>query len=118
MSNYFFQSDQTLILGDIPKFFYGLRRTAEGQLYLSRVNQLNNDDAIEINVAGDEEDNFTEFEAGSDFFEGRNINHDIVYNNLKYEQYRWDNRSVLYYVNDNGELIMRINQKYTYPTGI
>ena len=57
MSNYFFQSDQTMMLGDIPKFFYGLRRTAQGQLYLSKVNQLSNDDAIEINVAGDEQAN-------------------------------------------------------------
>jgi hypothetical protein len=41
-----------------------------------------------------------------------------VYDNLKWEQYRWDNRSLLYYVNDNGELIVRINQTYVYPTGI
>jgi hypothetical protein len=73
---------------------------------------------VEINVAGPLEDNYEEYEAGIDFYEGRDVNHNIVYANLKYEQYRWDNRSVYYYINDNGELILRINQSYTYPSGI
>ena len=118
MSNYFFGSDQQAILGDVPKYFYGIRRTASGQLYLSRVNQLDQNAQIEINVPGDELENFTGYEEGIDFFEGRNVKHEIVYDNLKYEQYRWDNRSLLYYVNDNGELVLRINQKYDYPSGI
>jgi hypothetical protein len=118
MSNYFFTSDQQALLGDVPKYFYGIRRTEEGSLYFVRVNQLNNSEIVEINVAGPLEDNFEEYEAGIDFYEGRDVNHDIVYANLKYEQYRWDNRSVYYYINDNGELILRINQSYTYPVGI
>jgi hypothetical protein len=117
-SNYYFQADQQAILGDAPKYFYGIRRTASGQLYLSRVNQLDQNAQIEINVSGDELENFTGYEEGIDFFEGRNVKHEIVYDNLKYEQYRWDNRSLLYYVNDNGELVLRINQKYDYPSGI
>lgn len=117
-NNYFFGTDPADILGDVPQFFYGLRRTEEGQLYLGKVNQLNSNDVLEINVAGPEEDNFDGYEAGIDFYEGRNVKHQIVYPNLKWEQYRWDTRSLLYYVNDNGELIVRINQKYDYPTGI
>jgi len=31
---------------------------------------------------------------------------------------RWDSRSLYYYINDEGQLVVRINQKYTYPTGI
>ena len=117
-TNYYFKADQNELIGDSPKYFYGLRRTTEGQLYLTRVNQLDQNDQMEINISGDDEDNYTDFEVGVDFYEGRNVNHDIVYANLKHEQYRWDNRSLLYYVNDNGELVVRINQKYTYPTGI
>lgn len=117
-SNYFFGSDQEAIIGTAPKYFYGIRRTDQGQLYFVRVNQLDQNDQIEINVPGDAEDNYNDFEVGIDFFEGRNANHEIVFDNLKYEQYRWDNRSLLYYVNDNGELVVRINQAYTYPTGI
>lgn len=117
-SNYFFQSDQESVIGDSPRFFYGLRRTETGQLYLGKVDQLKQEDQLEINVAGPEEDNFTGYENGIDFYEGRNVKHELVYANLKWEQYRWDNRSLLYYVNDNGELIVRINQAYTYPTGV
>jgi hypothetical protein len=118
MSNYFFTSDQQALLGNLPKYFYGIRRTEEGSVYLAKVNQLSNSDTVEVNVAGPLEDNYEEYEAGIDFYEGRDVNHNIVYANLKYEQYRWDNRSVYYYINDNGELILRINQSYTYPSGI
>ena len=38
----------------------------------------------------------------------------IGYENLNYEQFRWDDRNISYYVNAEGELIVRINQKYTY----
>jgi len=118
MSNYFFTSDQQALLGNLPKYFYGIRRTEEGSVYLAKVNQLSNSDTVEVNVAGPLEDNYEEYEAGIDFYEGRDVNRNIVYANLKYEQYRWDNRSVYYYINDNGELILRINQSYTYPSGI
>jgi hypothetical protein len=117
MSNYFFGNTQEQVLGNAPKFFYGLRRTAEGSLYFARINQLSND-SLTINNPGDPLENFDEFEVGIDFYEGRNANHEIVFENLKYEQYRWDNRSLFYYVNENGELVVRINQSYTYPTGI
>jgi hypothetical protein len=118
MSNYFFTSDQQALLGNLPKYFYGIRKTEEGSIYFAKINQLSNSDTVEINVAGPLEDNYEEYEAGIDFYEGRDVNHNIVYANLKYEQYRWDNRSVYYYINDNGELILRINQSYTYPSGI
>jgi hypothetical protein len=117
MSNYFFGNTQEQVLGNAPKFFYGLRRTAEGSLYFARINQLSNE-SLTINNPGDPLENFDEFEVGIDFYEGRNANHEIVFENLKYEQYRWDNRSLFYYVNENGELVVRINQSYTYPTGI
>ena len=37
---------------------------------------------------------------------------------LNYEQFKWDNRSVLYYIDDEGQLVLRINEDYTYPTGV
>jgi hypothetical protein len=117
MSNYFFGNTQEQVLGDIPKFFYGIRRTEEGSLYFVRINQLG-DETLTINNPGDAQDNFEDFEAGIDFFEGRNVNHEIIYPNLKYEQYKWENRNLYYYVNSNGELVVRIDQKYTYPSGI
>lgn len=117
MSNYFFGNTQEQVLGDVPKYFYGLRRTEDGSLFFARINQLSGE-SLTINNPGDVENNYDDFEAGVDFFEGRNANHEIVYENLKYEQYRWENRNLYYYINDNGELVVRIDQKYTYPTGI
>ena len=57
-------------------------------------------------------------EVGIDFLEGRDVNHDVVYGNLTYEQYRWDNRNLYYYIDDDGQLVVRISEEYLYPTGI
>ena len=55
-----------------------------------------------------------EHQAFSDFIEGIDVNHDPVFANLRYQQYRWDDRSIFYYINDDGELVARINDSYTY----
>lgn len=96
------------------RFFYGLRRTDEGELFLSKADQLKIEDSITINNPGDPAQNYLSFEQGQDFYEGRDVNHDLVYENLNYEQFRWDNRNIQYYVDSQGELIVRINQNYTY----
>ena len=106
------------VLGGQPRYFYGLRRTDDGDLYFSRVDQLIGEDSIEINLPGDPNDNFEDFEVGVDFYEGRDAYHNIVFENLNYEQYRWDDRSIYYYIDDDGQLVARVNAVYTYPTGI
>ena len=73
---------------------------------------------VQVNEPGDPANNFNEFEQGVDFFEGRDQNHEIVCSNLKYEQMRWDNRHVNYYINDAGEFVMRLNNLYTSLTDI
>ncbi len=117
-SNYVFGRDPNELIGDQPRYFYALRRTDEGELYFSRVNQLSREDAIEINTIGDYEDNYNDFQVGVDFFEGRDVYHNLVYQNLNYEQYRWDDRSMYYYIDDDGQLIIRTNTKYQYPSGV
>jgi len=96
------------------RFFYGLRRTDNGELFIAKADQLKSTDSITINKSGDPADNFKNFSEGQDFLEGRDVNHNLVYKNLNYEQFHWDNRNVLYYVNAEGELVVRINQNYTY----
>ena len=73
------------------RYFYGLRRTEQGELFFTKVDQLDPNEVVQINKPGDPEKNFNEFEQGIDFFEGRDQNHEIVYENLIYEQMRWDN---------------------------
>ena len=96
------------------RFLYGLRRTDKGELFFGRLDQFNDNDSLSINKPGDVENQYNDFVEGQDFFEGRDVDHELLYDNLNYEQYRWDNRNIYYYVNDEGELVARINQKQTY----
>jgi hypothetical protein len=101
-------------MGGEPRFFYGLRRTDDGTLYFVRSDTLLGSDTVQINAPGDINNDFIDFSSGADFFEGRDVYHNIVYPNLNYEQMRWDNRSIYYYVNSNGELVARIGAAYSY----
>ena len=103
------------INGAIPdRYFYGLRRTDDGELFISKMDQMSTVDEVTINKPGDPSQNYPSFESGQDFYEGRDVDHNLVYENLNYEQFRWDGRNISYYVNDEGELIARVNHSFTY----
>ena len=103
------------INGAIPdRFFYGLRRTDNGELFVGKMDQMSTTDSITINTPGDPTQNYPSFDEGQDFYEGRNVNHDLVYNNLNYEQFRWDGRNISYHIDSDGELVARINHSFTY----
>jgi hypothetical protein len=118
MSNYFLGNEKSDLKGDSPNYLYAFRRTDDGELYLAKINQLSRVDSITINNEGDPADNFTEFETGVDFFEGRDVYHNLTYENLNYEQYRWDDRNIYYYIDSSGNLVIRTDMKYQYPSGI
>ena len=117
-SNYYIGTTPSESLGDSPKYFYGIRRNEDGELFLVRSDQLRDFDAVEINNPESVEETFDDFEAGVNYFDGVDVNHNIVYSGLKYTQYKWDDRSIFYYVDSNGNLVMRINKAYAYPDGI
>tara|TARA_B100000586_G_C19861839_1_gene323185 strand:- start:189 stop:536 length:348 start_codon:yes stop_codon:yes gene_type:complete len=96
------------------RYFYGLRRTSEGELFISKVDLLELKDGVQVNRPGAVSDNFNDFSRGVDFFDGRDGQHRKNYKNLVYEQYKWDGRNIFYYVNTDGELVLRINEQYTY----
>jgi hypothetical protein len=102
-----------------PKFFYGLRRTDDGLLYFGKIDQLADNqeaDVITINVAGPNAENFEDFSYGTDYFDGRlQSDHSRPYENLYWDQYRWDTKNCYYYINANGELVARVNKEYIYP---
>lgn len=103
------------INGAIPdRFFYGLRRTDNGELFIGKMDQMSTTDGVTINKPGDPTKNYPSFEEGQDFYEGRDVNHNLVYENLNYEQFKWDGRNISYYVNDEGELVARVNHSFTY----
>lgn len=118
MSNYYLGTSPENILGDTPRYFYALRKNSNGSLYFIKNDNIKDSQSIDINNPGESSENYTDFEVGVDFYEGINVNHLEEFANLKYPQYRWDDRSIFYYVNSEGELVARINQGYTYPTGL
>ena len=113
-NNYYLGVDPLSRLGDSPRFFYGLRKNANGSIFLQRVDQMKGEGSVEINYPGDEASNYTDFEVGVDFFEGIDINHNEVFENLKYQQYRWDDRAIFYYIDEDGQLVAKINQSHNY----
>jgi hypothetical protein len=101
------------------RFFYALRRTEEGDLFFSRLDQLTDLDVIQVNAPGDSGDDWEFFEIGIDFVDGRDKDtRERPFKNLIFDQYRWDSRNMFYYINEEGELVVRINQPYTYPEDV
>lgn len=117
-SNYYLGTSPLESLGDSPRYFYGMRRNNDGELFFIRSDQLKDLGDVELNTPGSIGETFEDFEAGIDYLDGIDSDHNIIYDNLKYPQYKWDDRSIFYYVDAQGQLVMRINRSYTYPTGI
>lgn len=105
------------ILGDgQSRFFYGLRRLDDGTLFFTKVDQISSTASISVNVSGPNTNNFEDFEYGVDYYDGRSAtDHSRPYPNLYFDQYRWDNKNCAYYIDSQGNLVVRVNQPYTYP---
>ncbi len=117
MSDYYVGAvDFKAILGDNnPRYFLALRRSEEGDLYFAKIDQVKDTDSITVNTVGPTSENFEDFEYGVDYFDGRlEADHSRPYENLYWDQYRWDDRNCYYYIDNNGELTVRINQVYEY----
>jgi len=116
MSYYAGQTNIADILGsDNPRYFYALRRDEQGLLYFAKIDQLKDTGTIVINNPGLNQNDFSDFEYGVDFFDGRlDEDHSRPYENLYFDQYRWDNKNIFYYINDNGEFVVRVNETYPY----
>lgn len=107
-------SSQDLLDAVTYRYFYGLRRTDDGELFLNKVDQLSKNDVLQVNNPGLPEENFDQVNEGQDFFEGRDVFHELLYDNLKYEQFRWDSRFLYYYVDEEGLLSVKINEPHSY----
>lgn len=118
MAGYIGNTYSDALAGVGKKYFYGLRRTDDGELFIGKIDQLSPTDSLIVNKPGDSDQNYQNFSEGQDFYEGRNINHDIVYENLNYEQYKWDDKNIFYYVDDEGQLTARVGQAYTYDNTV
>jgi len=118
MSYYIGTGPADVINSFIKRYFYGMRRNDDGEMFLLKSDQQKGgEDAITINEVGEATGNFPDFEEGINYLDGINETHDIVYSNLRYQQLKWDNRSLLYYVDDEGYLVLKVSEKHTYPAG-
>jgi hypothetical protein len=119
MSYYIGTSPEAVVNGFIKRYFYGLRRNDDGELFLIRVDQLRGEGSVVVNDIGIGENNFLDFEEVIDFLEGIDADHDIVHPNLRYTQLKWDGRLLTYYIDPvDGQFIARISQDYSYPENI
>jgi hypothetical protein len=121
MTYYVGNNAQDVLNGFIKRYFYGIRRNDDGELFFIRIDQMQTgaENSVVINDIGDSEENFPFFEEGIDYLDGIDIEHNIVYDNLRYPQMKWEGRSLLYYVDpDDGQLIVRISDSYDYPENI
>lgn len=117
-ANYYLGVDPNEVLGDSPRYFYGMRKNQDGELFLVRSDQLKDTDSIELNISGSAAETFQDFEAGINFLDGIDADHNVVFDNLKYPQYKWDDRPLFYYIDSQGQLVIRINRGFIYPEGI
>jgi len=119
MTYYVGSNPQDVLSGFIKRYFYGLRRNDDGELFLVRVDQLTGDAVAVINDIGIDENNFLDFEEGINFLEGIDQNHDVVHPNLRYTQFKWDGRPLTYFVDPvDGQFILRVGEDYQYPDGV
>lgn len=121
MTYYVGNNPQNVLDGIIKRYFYGLRRNDDGELFLIRADQLQggSENTITINDIGDAEDNYLDYEEGINFLDGIDEDHNIIYQNLRYPQFKWDGRSLLYIIDpEDGQFILRISEIYAYPENI
>lgn len=121
MSYYIGTNPSDVLGGFIKRYFYGLRRNDDGELFLVVSDQAGSgdDNKVTINDIGPSEENFPDFEEGIDFLDGVDEDHNVVYNNLRYQQIKWEGRSLLYYIEpETGQFVQRISEAYVYPDGI
>lgn len=121
MTYYIGTSPTDVINGFIKRYYYGLRRNDDGELFLIKVDQLSGGDEniAVVNDIGIAAGNYLDFEEGIDFLSGIDEDHEIVNDNLRYPQFKWDNRSLTYFIDPaDGQFIQRLSETYVYPDKI
>ncbi len=121
MSYYIGTTPAEVAAGFIKRYFYGLRRNEDGELFLVVLDQLRGGDTnvVIVNDLGIASENYPDFEEGIDFLDGIDVDHNQIYPNLRYQQFKWENRSLLYYIEqETGFFVQRISEAYDYPTNV
>ena len=100
-------------LNSTNKFFYKFTRSDDGYLTFTKVNLETGSEDVVDNI---NDLDFT-LDDGSVVI---NIdeNHELVNADGGHTQYKLKQTDILYFINDEGELILRVNGEYNYPTNV
>lgn len=103
------------------RYFYGLNRNdTTGMITLSKINLDNSAESVSIqnlSAMTGTKPTLENLNEGVDMFDGRNASHELVYDGLNYEQFKWDSDDLYYYIDSEGQLTVRINTPYNYAEG-
>jgi hypothetical protein len=102
------------VLSDEQRYLYALRKDEDGTLFIARVDTFNVDDSIELftGVMPTAFEDMT-FPPTEDYHDNRNPNtKELTYDRqeVKYEQWRMDNRLISYYLDADGSFVASIGE--------
>ena len=117
-NNYYLGQTPEEFLSQTSRYFYGITRTTEGFLKVTKVNLDSSTDSNNLENVGALSQTFDDFEEGVDFFEGVDATtHMPNYVGMNFEQYKWSSDDLYYFVDGNGVLTVRVDIPYNYAFG-
>jgi len=121
-SNYYLGQTPEEFLNRASRYFYGATRTADGFLQVTKVDLTQTADSVSLqnlNTGVFTSNTFPDFEEGVDFFDGVDATTKMPnYTGLNFEQYKWTQDDLYYYVDGDGVLSVRIDVPYGYAEGV
>jgi hypothetical protein len=101
-----------------PSYFYKLTRDASGYLVFTKIDLNADGTAVVVNnnaVSTDPEQQ-QQFDIGSDVVViNVDANHELINQAAGHSQYKIKPEDLVYFINDSGDMIVRINGSYDYP---
>jgi hypothetical protein len=120
-NNFYLGQTPEFFLNQTARYFYGMTRTTDGFLKVTKVNLDSDTDPINLENLTTLNSNgfYDNFEEGIDFFEGVNGTTRMPnYAGLNFEQYKWSADDLYYYVDADGVLSVRVDIPYNYAFGV
>lgn len=96
-------------IDDLGSYFYALRRDDDGNLFINRIDNLN--DLETVDLFGPEVNADFVGKATEDYFGERDDATRLLEystDDVKYEQWKWENLKKFYYLNEDGELVVSV----------
>jgi hypothetical protein len=120
-SNYYLGQTPEEFLNRASRYFYGESRTTDGFLKITKVDLTQTSDSVSLqnlNAGVFNSNSVPDFEEGVDFFDGVDATTKMPnYIGINFEQYKWTQDDLYYYVDGDGVLSVRVDVPYGYTEG-